>query len=898
VEERQDLVLQFPSGTRLGVYEITGVIGVGGMGEVYRARDTRLERSVAIKVLPELFAADPSRVARFEREAKTLAALNHPNIAQIHGLEEGRALVMELVDGEDLAERLRREPIPLDDAVAIARQVAEALEAAHELGIVHRDLKPANIKLRPDGVVKVLDFGLAKALDPPENRSGRGGPSMDSPTFTSPARTQTGVILGTAAYMAPEQARGKAVDRRADIWAFGCVLYEMLTRQRPFGGGDTSMTIAAILKDSVDYRRLPAETPASIRRLLRRCLEKDARKRLSAIADARLELDERDDVSSEASAPAGARRWGTRVIWALAGAALAIAVFVSAPARGGRNQAQPLIRSEISFPATPLVLSADRVLALSPDGGTLVFAGSAPSGEAQLYRRRLAEETVTPIQGTQGATAPFFSPDGQWIGFKQDSRLKKIPASGGIAIDYGDATRHQGGSFAPDGTLIFNAHHGEGLRRVRPGTTTQEALTTVNAAAAEAGHHWPHVLPDAKHALYTLEVDGKPYSEARIMLLSLADGQSRLLIDGGSDARYVPTGHIVYWRAGDIWSVPFDLRSRQLTGEPAVVIRNVMLAEANGHAHLAIADNGTVAYVAGADAEGQRIVVVTDRKGVIRPLTAERRAYQNPRVSPDGSRVALTVIAANDSLWTLDIARGAMTRITFESENSRPVWSPDGTRLLFARHSAEGVRRIFSVAADGGGSPEQLRASDRTEVADSWSAAANVIMFTMEEAHGPDVWTLPMSGERKARPWLATRFAERQAQISPDGRWVAYVSNESGRDEVYVRSYSALAHKRQVSVGGGSEPRWRRDGRELLFRHEQSVLSTQVADVGDALRFSLPVVLFKSDFLMLSGPRSWGDWDVLPDGQRFVFIQDFARPRATVMLIQNWFTELKSKSSR
>jgi Tol biopolymer transport system component len=409
------------------------------------------------------------------------------------------------------------------------------------------------------------------------------------------------------------------------------------------------------------------------------------------------------------------------------------------------------------------------------------------------------------------------------------------------------------------------------------------------------------VLPDGRHALYTLEIDGKPYSEARIMLLALDSGQSRLLIDGGSDAQYVSTGHIVYWRLGDLWAAPFDIGSLQLTGSPAVVLKNVMFGEANGYAHFAAADNGTIAYLSGPDTGADRGFVLVDRTGAARPLTTDRKAYENAMISPDGSRIALTVVAANDSLWTLELDRGLMTRITFEGESAMPVWSPDGRRLIYARHMGGELRRLYSVPADGGAPPELLHASDRHEVPASSSAAGNLLAFTrIDDVTGSDVWVMSLEGERKARPWLATRFQETQPQVSPNGRWIAYVSDESGRAQVYVRSYPDGANKRQVSLEGGVEPRWRRDGRELFYRRDEAVLSTQLTEAGAVLRFSVPAVLFKArtDYLIASPARTWDSWDVMPDGQHFVFIQDFSKPHSTVLLVQNWFAELKSKFKR
>jgi serine/threonine protein kinase len=876
------------------------------MGEVYRARDLKLQRDVAIKVLPQLFAADPDRVMRFEREAQALAALNHPNIAQVFGVVDvdhsslsgaghTTALVMELVDGEDLAERLRRGPIAVDDALAIAVQIADALEAAHERGIVHRDLKPANIKVRSDGAVKVLDFGLAKAI-------GHAGPgaasepdinSDNSPTFTSPVRaradgrTEIGVILGTAAYMAPEQARGRAVDRRADMWAFGCVLYEMLTARAPFRGDDVSLTLAAILKEPVDYSALPHETPASVRRLLRRCLEKDPRQRLSSSADARLELQEASSESASVeSDTVPAHRWRTTAIWTALGAAIGAIALVSLGWRPVRPADARVVRSSLVFDM-PLRLSGNRAFALSPSGTEIVFAAYGDGDHYNLYCRRLDSEESSAIAGTEDADGPFFSPDGHWIGFVQNGRLKKIPAGGGPAVDLAEAAGSQGGVFAPDGSIVFNKQHGEGLLRVSAASSEATTLTTVDRAKGEAGHHWPHMLPDAKHLLFTLEVDGKPYSEAKIMLLSLDTGERRLLIDGGSDAQFLAPGSILYWRDRTIWRVPFDTSRLEITGPATAVLRDVMLGEPNGQAHFAVAGNGTIVYLPGRDVQEERGLMIVDRRGAARAL-GDHRAFETVSVSPDGSRVAVTVIAANDSLWLTDLDRPSFTRITFESENSRAVWSPDGSRIALARHQGGEPRQVYVMPSDGSAAPEQLRQSERAEAPDSWSGNGNLLAFTRSEPSGLDVWVLDMNGTREARPVLTSRFNEVHPRFSPDGKWLAYASDESGQFEVYVRPFPGPGPKRLVSSGGGTEPRWRGDGREIFYRIGDAVMGAEVA-MSPSFRTSDPQVLFRGAFRTAV---NWQTWDVMPDGQRFLLIQDFARPRTSVAMVQNWVQSL------
>jgi serine/threonine protein kinase len=880
------------AGARLGPYEILGPLGVGGMGEVYRARDTRLDRVVALKTLPALFAADPERLSRFEREAKTLASLNHPHIAQIYGIERAgtaHALAMELVEGDDLSDRIGRGAIPLEDALSIARQITDALEAAHEQGIVHRDLKPANVKVRSDGVVKVLDFGLAKAMS---GNVGSGSDIVNSPTLTSPAVTRAGVILGTAAYMAPEQARGRPVDRRADIWAFGGILYEMLTRRRPFAGDDVSMTLAAVLKEPVDFDALPRETPPSILRLLRRCLEKDPRKRLSSIADARLDLDEADrERGGDSTAPALAAPapWRVRLVWAIAGASLAAILSVVVLLSRGSTAGVRVVRSEISFPS-PLTIGRERSFAVNPPGTEIVFAADE-KGRSRLFRRRLAESTAVAIPGADDATGPFFSPDGAWLGFTQSGRLKKMPAAGGEVIDVSDSRGGQGGAFAPDSSVIFNRAHGMGLMRAPADGSGPTVLTTPDAAKGEAGHHWPHMLPDGKHVIFTYEVDGKPYSDARIMLLSLDTGERRLLLDGGTDARFVPTGHLLYWHEGAVWSVPFDTSRLQVTGQATAVLRDVMIVEANGHALFSTAATGVLVYLSGRDPRQETAIMLVDRSGAARALTKERRAFATVGVSPDGQRIATTVVAANDSIWTMDTDRGTPSRITFQAEVSRPTWSPDGAHLALAVYTGGQPQQLFVMPSDGSTPPMPLRRSTSTarEYPESWTANGNLLAFRRAEPSVGDIWVMEMSGEHKARPVLATPFDEVQARFSPDGQWLAYASNESGRYEVYVKAFPGPGPKRTVSVDGGTDPRWRGDGREIFFRHDDAVLAANVAVAPD-LRVSLPRVLFTARFVYSDG---WASWDVMSDGRAFLLPQNFAQPRSTITLVQNWFEELE-----
>jgi serine/threonine-protein kinase len=883
------------AGSTLGPYRIIGKLGEGGMGEVYRAEDPRLGRTVAIKAIPQLFATDADRTARFEREARVLATLNHPNIAQIYGIEEKNgthAIVMELVEGEDLARRLARGPMVLEDAVQIARQVSDAVEAAHEQSIVHRDLKPANIKLRPDGTVKVLDFGLAKMVC--DDARGDDRQLHDSPTFTSPAWlgrgsadvTAAGVILGTAAYMAPEQVRGRTVDRRADIWAFGCVLFEMLTGRPPFAGPDTSSLLAAILKDDVDWAMLPDGTPTSIRRLLRRCLEKDPRRRLSAVGDARLELDDAfGDFTDVPEIPARLP-WSRRLAWLAGAGAVGALITLAVTPRAPADVRTAVVRSEVLLEGT-LRLAGVRAFTISPDASEIVYMAAVDRDKWALFRRSLRTGATVQISATEWGEGPFFSPDGAWLVFGQQGRLKKVPSAGGAAIDLGDAPGWQGGSFAGDGSLILNPRHGQGLVRISADGRSRSVLTTVDQAAGEAGHHWPHVLPDGKHVLYTAEVDGKSYSEARIVMLSLDTGERRVLIEGGTDARYLRNGHIVYWREGGVWKVPFDTNRLDITGQPSLAIQNVMASEANGQAHFAAVSDGTLVYLTGRDTQTERSVMLVDRAGRARALTGDRRSFETVSSSRDGARLAVTITAANDSLWTMELDRPSLTRITFESENAYPVWSPDGTRIVLARHRGGEPRKLFVMPSDGSIAPELLR-GEIVGMPESWTAAGNLLAFTRPSAeNGIDIWVMPMVGDGGPRQLLATRFDEMHPRFSPDARWIAYTSNESGRYEVYVRPFPGFGQKRLVSSDGGMEPRWGSDGRELFYRAGDAVM---VADVSGS-RIAPPRVLFRGRYT--ESEVHWPTWDVLPDGRGFLMIQDFAQPRTSLSLVHNWFAELR-----
>jgi serine/threonine-protein kinase len=840
-------------GTRLGAYEITGALGAGGMGEVYRARDTKLDRDVALKILTEAFVHDPDRVARFQREAKTLASLNHPNIGGIYGLEEASgvtALVLELVEGPTLADRIARGPIPLDEALPIAKQIAEALEAAHEHGIIHRDLKPANIKVRDDGAVKVLDFGLAKAVGPaeaghyvpqnvaPDNRSVRLQPDLTAaPTITSPAMmTGAGVILGTAAYMSPEQARGKAVDKRADIWAFGCVLYEMLTGKRAFQGVDISDVFVAIVRDEPDWTALPPETPASIRRLLRRALAKDPKLRFREAGSAIVEIEEArmtSDLETRRASPMPRLH-----LWQRPAAAAAIALLVAIIAGAAvwiltRPATAPAQAVRFSIPLEDAVnfsATGRHVVAISPDGSRVAYVANN-----RIYLRPLDQMQATPIRGTEvgGVWAfgrsPFFSADGQWIGFWGDGALKRVAVTGGAPVALSRAEIPWGAWWGEDGTILFGLGP-TGIWQVPATGGTAEVLIKVNEGEQAAS---PQRLPGGEWVLFTLRPAGvSDWNQAQIVVQSVATGQRTVAIEGGRDARYLPTGHLVYALDGVLYAVPFDLDTRQTTGGAVSVVEGVGDAGiATAAAHFSVAANGSLVYaeVGGGGGEPQTYVWV-DRDGRETPVPARPRPYQEFNLSPDGTRVAVRVQDPAPDIWIYDLERQTETRLTFDPGTELfPTWTPDGRRVAFG-----GDRVPLSWrAADGTGAVEVL-AEIREEPnrrPQAFSPDGKTLVFEVFPTPAR-LSRLTLEGSRTVTPLLSdTTINQRNAVLSPDGRWLAYESYESGTAEVYVRPFPEVnAGRWQLSIGGGRWPAWHPSprGRELFYVGPKGLMAAAV----------------------------------------------------------------------
>jgi len=882
-----------PIGQTLAHYRITAALGAGGMGEVYRATDTKLGREVALKVLPAAVAADPERLARFEREAKMLAALNHPHIAHIHGLEESgdhRALVMELVEGQTLAGRIARGAVPLSEALAIARQLAEALEYAHERGIIHRDLKPANIKVTPEGAVKVLDFGLAKALDPSGSGSGPDGrpDAAASPTITSHAMTRAGVILGSAAYMAPEQARGKVIDKRVDVWSFGCVLFEMLTARRPFAGEDVTDTIVAVVTREPDWSALPATTPARVRELLQRCLAKDPKQRLHDIADARLDLEQAmgaggtQPSTAETSAervvvPLRSRAW--RIVpWALAAtatlvAAAALAKFrLDAPAPSG-------VAAHLSVELPDGLQLTPSAPALSPDGRRLAFSALGPSGIA-IYVRDLDSFGVRQVDGSEGGMGPFFSPDGEWLGFYTGTLVKKAPAGGGQASALARPPFWVGGAtWAADGRIVIAGLNG-GLWALptEPGVAQEPVeLTRIDQSRGERGHQGPLALPDGR-LLFTVVRQG----ESLIGVYEPAQQRVVPLGTSGSPVAYLSTGHLVFRQAGRLVAAPFDLSSTQLAG-PVTPI----LPEAAPD-YVAFSSAGLVAHLHYPQGTRKTLVLV-DRAGGHRPLVGEGADYRWPRLSPDGRRLAVGTRVVGEArlsvsgLWVFDLQSGSHIRLQDDGVNTEPVWTSDGQRLIYSSSRGSGGVDLYWQPGDGSGASKLLSGLPFEQWPTGVSPDGRLLAFYGQpEGRGYGIWTVTLEEAHTATQILSSPGFIRGARFSPDGKWLAYSSDETGRSEVYVRAFPSLEAKWPISSEGGISPTWSPDGRELFYRSGARMM---VADVTTGPTFSArpPRVLFEGPFdVDVSGDI---DYDVAPDGQHFVMtlVERAAQPRLRVL---------------
>ncbi len=899
-------------GSRLGSYEVLGALGAGGMGEVYRARDSKLGRDVAIKVLPELFAADAERLARFQREAQLLAALNHPNIAAIYGLEDSgptRFIVMELVEGASLAERVTG-AIPFDEALRIARQIVEAFEAAHDKGIVHRDLKPANVMLTEDGQVKVLDFGLAK-LDAAESggSSVSDGPAglTHSPTLTF-AATQAGMILGTAAYMSPEQARGRPADKRSDVWAFGCVLYEMLTGRRVFAGEDVTDIIAAVVRADPDWTALPPGTPTGLRKILEGCLQKDRKARIPDMAVVRFLM--ADAGSDPDQTPIGTRfaraaprRSAVAFGAAVSIVAVAIAAVVTWTVVRPRDVSRPRpVRFGIAAPADqPYAISGpDRSIAITPDGSHVVsIHGGTLGGGGQMMVRRLDQLTAAPMRGLTAARAPFVSADSRWIGFFESGYLKKVAVSGGPPITIcrvNGGTR--GSTWGPDDRIVFATNDpATGLFSVPAGGGEPQVLTKPDTAHGELEHLFPSLLPGGRVVLFTIA--GSPVENSQIAALDLQSGKQTTVIRGGSHADYVASGHLLYASGGALRAVRFDSERLQVLGDPVVVSDEVRV-EATGAAQFSVSQGGSFIYLSGGEGSfEERSLVWVDRSGREQKLDAPPRAYDTPRLSPDGKRVAVSLSDQEQDIWLLDIARRQLTRLTFEpSIEGFPLWTPDGMHVLFSSSRA-GIPSVFWKRSDNTGSVDRITTGQGRITPFSASPDRKTIVVSING--GSDLGVARVDQRNEPTPLIEAPGVQNNAEISPDGRWLAYESGESGQREIIVRPFPNVdAARWQISTTGGVRPAWARSGRELFYDGLPDGAMMAVS-IGDTATFSYgnPTRLFATSTVYNRSPAAGRTYDVSPDAQKFLMIKDATetsrRSTANLVVVLNWLDELRER---
>jgi len=901
------------AGTRLGVYEIVAALGAGGMGEVYRATDTKLGRQVAVKVLPEALAADPERVARFEREARALAALNHQHIAALYGFDRADAhhfLVMELVEGETLADRVARGPIAPADAIPIAVHIAEALEAAHEKGIVHRDLKPANVKITPDERVKVLDFGLAKAMEPSGLASGSGPGVTQSPTLSLMA-TQAGLILGTAAYMSPEQAKGLPADQRSDIFSFGVVLYEMLTGRQPFRGETAAEVLASVMIREADVATLPGTVHPRLHDLIKRCLQKNPKQRWQHIGDVRSELE--TIAASPHVTVAAPHAAVPRPLWKRSIAPIVSALVVGALAAAAAWMLKPSPRAMVA--RFPIVLPENQqftntgrqVVAISPDGTNIVYVANQ-----RLYLRPTSDLEARPIPGTEthsGVLHPAFAPDGQSIAFwaQADSTIKRIALSGGAPVTVCQVAAPYGLTWDAGGILFGQS--GRGIMRVAANGGKPELVI---ATKDDEQAHGPQMLPDGRTVLFTLAVGTTPdrWDKAHIVVQSLKTGERKTLVEGGSDARYLPTGHIVYALSGVLFAIPFDAGRLQVSGGPVPVIEGVRRSggATTGTSHFSVSTNGSIVYVPGpaTTSTTQVDIAMFDRKnGAVEPLKLPPAAYETPRVSPDGRQIAFGTNDGKEAIvWIYDLAgTTSMRRLTFGGRNRFPIWSADGQHVAF-QSDRDGDLAIFWQRADGTGTAERLTRAEQgtAHTPDSWARSGDRFFYDVTKGNVVSLWAFSMSGRKAERFDAVESSVLTGAVLSPDGRWIAYASRESGRSAVvYVQPFPATGAKYQISPNAedGHHPVWSPDGAELFFVPGPGRFSVSTVTTKPSFVFSTPAAAPRQ--FLINSPAVVRTYDLVPDGKRFVGTIDAAASAVTagtqqIQVVLGWFEELKQRA--
>jgi Tol biopolymer transport system component/predicted Ser/Thr protein kinase len=887
------------AGTQLGPYKVLGPIGAGGMGEVYKALDTRLDRVVAIKILPDHLADRSELRERFEREARTVASLNHSHICTLYdiGRQDGTDyLVMEYLEGETLAQRLLKGPLPLDQVLRYAIEIADALDKAHRKGITHRDLKPGNIMLTKSGT-KLLDFGLAKLKQEvaPANVQ-----LSQLPTAGEPLTAQ-GTIVGTLQYMAPEQLEGKEVDARTDIFAFGTVVYEMATGKKAFEGKSQASLIAKILQtDPLPISSLQPMTPPALDRLVKKCLAKEPEKRWQAASDVCDELKWIAEGGSQTAlpaatpAPAGRTRTVRRSTMVAGLACLIVAAIAGFAIWNLKPAPSPtprlVSRLMITLPPGQQLAGLDRgpAVAISPDGAQLAYV-ACQGGTQQVYLRAMDSLEARPIANTDGAVAPFFSPDGQWLGFFAGGKLKKVSVSGGAALTLADAAFPRGASWDIQGTIAFDPAQG-GLQQVSDGGGVPQPLARLEKG--EITQRWPELLPGGKAVLFA----GGAVANSEVAVHSIATGERRNLVQGGTNPRYAPSGHLVYAQGGNLMAVPFDPQRLAVDGAAVPVVEGVLQSPLTGAAQYSFSGTGSLVYVSGGALGAESRLVWVNRIGVEQPLAAPTHAYFEPRLSPDGRHVAVVIQGPEDDIWLYDLSREALSRFTFEgTTNGAPVWSPDGKRIAFISNK-EGPFNIFGQRADGSGGLERLNIGEYTQAPMSWSPDGQLLAFVEQNpTTGYDIWVLRL-GDHKAQSFLRTSFNEWLPRFSPDGRWLSYSSDESGRNEIYVQPYPGPGGKWQISTEGGTEPVWNPNGRELFYRSGSNKMMAVEIATQPSFAAGKPRMLFEGSYEPM--PRGAANYDVSPDGQRFLMLKPVGSAEAAptqIVVVQNWFEELKQK---
>ena len=877
-------------GAKFGPYEIVAPLGAGGMGEVYRACDSRLERDVAIKILPANLNSDPSLRQRLEREAKALSRLSHPHICALHDIgrqDDVDFLVMELLDGETLEHRLRKGPLPAEQTIRYAAQVADALATAHKLGFTHRDLKPANIMLTKTGA-KLMDFGLARQSGPAPLTA-----ALTEMTMEQSKLTGAGMIVGTFQYMAPEQLEGKEADARTDIFALGEVIYEMATGKAAFNGKSRASLIASIMTmEPAPMTQMQPLTPLALERAVKKCLAKDPDERWQTASDLASELRWIGESKSPTTALSGGvslRAWPRWLPWALT-LVLLVAVVLLSRLRSTLPESSATVAHltaslpaniSLGSPAWPLVM-------LSPDGKALIFVGSE-DGVTRLYARRMDQWDAAPIRGTEGAERPFFSADGQWIAFSAGGMVKKVASGGGPAIDV-VAANWGGGSWGANDQIVYTPRYNEGLWKVSAAGGSPTQLTKPDRSKGELGHWWPQILSDGDTVLFT--AFSTPNERSRLVALSLKTSKQKTLIEGAVSGRYLSSGHLIFARGENVLAVPFDLRTVELTGAPVAVLEGVACEPENGLSHFAVSDNGVLAFLPSSSAFAEQTLLSMDRSGKGQTVRDKLHVHRGLRLSPDGLRIAMGIREAGRApdVWILNLARGSLSPLTHgPASNFDPIWTPDGKRVIYV--SARPIFDVYSRSTDGSGDEEVVLTGSSDKYPESVTPDGHTLLFsTSASVDDEDLWVAPLATPKEAKPFLATKFYESDATFSPDSRWIAYQSGESGKAEIYVRDFPAGRNRFQVSTDGGFEPVWARNGKELFYRSGKKLISVPVKLGADFVP-GPPKVLFQGDFAVGGQVPAY---DVSPDGQHFYFLQaSKTQSQENIKIVLNWSEELK-----